>query len=1735
MSELPDLNIVKEGDMYNVVDRETTLAKQALSPAEFVSLYSLSGLIGITGTLLSGTEVAFEVHWGETYDISSVHYYHDSPTSSGISISCGLSSGVEAPIPFVTVSGGSHTGYVGDARFLRVIHSVSHGHVFHSTGLYVGGVRNTQLSFGTVSPAGAATLVGPAPTGYLGLATTEVPVINTYDSPVDIKVSLVPTGSDADQYVYLSTTSSGSYYGLNDHGVFVPATQKITLTSDTLLFSSAEEMRERWTVLEGGMQGRVIPSSDGVSVRTATGYALVYTGDIASTLFGLLSKEAFTGDQSFTIKVKVRVPRVTNYFVHGVEFVFGFSNNMPIPAISYNEGWPCIDERFLDRAGRSGACLSFISPSAVGTSSRYAFLYGDGRLTQFKGSFGQPSMMEYAWDTAGIYTHESFGVITGGSAGSNADWTSEAVFRQLTITWDHVDRVASGYIDGVFIGEHRFVYIPQNGIHIFMLLATNMNSSADLFFKDFEIYTDRLYKQRGLSSTGLLSAAANRSADPGYHGASKLVDFTDTEWLGGYYPQPNDWMEVFTDIPRDIVGVRVTNPGPLAVTNVSGSLTAYPQYLLKTVYFQPSTGSPLFREIPTTAGAASLFRLVDGNTGYPTTLSGVTSVRATFVDMHGPISVYGDPCVAVREFDLIEEYYDPVLINKLPPASGTVPWSAGSFRNLKQPGYDGSLVLDSQAVYEVALVLDTELLVRGVDYDVSNSFVWTSTTGYEHGGEQTIFRSCGCAAEHGSSVAGMWSYSVPASVWRRFGSSRRIKAVYAFWGSGQNVHALLGLINRFKVQFLRPGCSVSDEASWEDIPVISVPYTGASAGYTTYRQFFIDNNDGEFYTNVAFSYRLCPGMPTTAWPLPTDTVLKKDWRWSADTVVGDVYIAGDCDMHLSSSLYLEFDEAVTTEAIRFVIDECLNESRTAPVTAMNLFTLAMFSDVVYGEYTSPVLDTGSNLNTERIVASVRTSATTSGVVYVRSSEQPPVHQHNYNHLFWQPWVIPLKDTVFDVETGIAGISGWTHYLQWPKHGLTVGKRVYIMPTVAGFPPIYYEYSTGDWGVLPVLGPTAENIRASSTIYNHAVLTESGIMYVAVEVGDQNTSRFMRYDFEEDQYGISGWRSLSVNRPPEVTTGGMVSYGEQLYLFGQGGQTVVFDPVSCRWDPTLAPMPLHDLPYRYDFWPLRYKDSVFIFGGSSTYGTPVGFIDRYDISADRWDTVDFFRFFVGGRVYALNVGNLALILSACGGVHAVFDLDTGRVVHDVVPPLSMSNFIHPRYGFAASVAWAYGEEVVAFDDAHILGTGGFGRKTRLVGTPWEHGKIPALYDEQWGVGGVSALPWKPLTVSSETMPQERYVQFKVVLETTASGLEPPAVEKLSVITPQTLARVNPGDSAPVFIKTGVAVTSSYEIYYSGATAFQWKGFGWSLYRVTSADGQTLSSSTRVLETTDSGTYQLSFPHSCVVRYAPSEYVLWGTRARYAYSYPYAAEDPYFPCISGSIFRAASSDGVHWGGDEEIIPVGYQGVYDTAGSYYCSVIGDLLSGYVMWYTGIQLGTGYGRILRSTSTDGVSWTAPTLAIDKDNSHLFGVDAAGVFSPTVVYDASAARFFIWYAAKNSLGASSIVVASSGDGVVWGDFVSVRIPASSYATRSSDFPSVIKDVDTFKMWFVGTDHLFERRLLYTSSQDGVLWATPVLVMSRGLCGTDSDGLGPVSIVNNRALVVPAKYVSGARLKVYNG
>ena len=128
----------------------------------------------------------------------------------------------------------------------------------------------------------------------------------------------------------------------------------------------------------------------------------------------------------------------------------------------------------------------------------------------------------------------------------------------------------------------------------------------------------------------------------------------------------------------------------------------------------------------------------------------------------------------------------------------------------------------------------------------------------------------------------------------------------------------------------------------------------------------------------------------------------------------------------------------------------------------------------------------------------------------------------------------------------------------------------------------------------------------------------------------------------------------------------------------------------------------------------------------------------------------------------------------------------------------------------------------------------------------------------------------------------------------------------------------------------------------------------------------------------------------------------------------------------IFYATSPDGYTWTRQGLVLPMAFEGTYDSVGASFPNVLKD--GGvYKMWYAGYD--NVHYRILYATSSDGQSWTYQNLAIDV-GSNPSDYDYVWAFEPAVVKDANG-MYHIWYSSFNGTH-FCILNATSPDGATW-------------------------------------------------------------------------------------------------------
>ena len=167
-------------------------------------------------------------------------------------------------------------------------------------------------------------------------------------------------------------------------------------------------------------------------------------------------------------------------------------------------------------------------------------------------------------------------------------------------------------------------------------------------------------------------------------------------------------------------------------------------------------------------------------------------------------------------------------------------------------------------------------------------------------------------------------------------------------------------------------------------------------------------------------------------------------------------------------------------------------------------------------------------------------------------------------------------------------------------------------------------------------------------------------------------------------------------------------------------------------------------------------------------------------------------------------------------------------------------------------------------------------------------------------------------------------------------------------------------------------------------------------------------------------------------------------------------------------ATSSDGIVWNkyDGNPVFDVGAPGSWEDRHVLYPTVIKD--GGvYKMWYTGWKSGGGV-KIGYATSNDGIDWTRysgnPVLTWGPSGNW----DDEAVYAAHVLLNGV---YHMWYSGSDGV-EYEIGYATSSDGISWTKHLANPVittgPEGSFDSEGADYPCVVLDGNTYKMWYVG-------------------------------------------------------------------
>ncbi|MBI2437551.1 MAG: hypothetical protein HYV36_01885 [Lentisphaerae bacterium] len=239
----------------------------------------------------------------------------------------------------------------------------------------------------------------------------------------------------------------------------------------------------------------------------------------------------------------------------------------------------------------------------------------------------------------------------------------------------------------------------------------------------------------------------------------------------------------------------------------------------------------------------------------------------------------------------------------------------------------------------------------------------------------------------------------------------------------------------------------------------------------------------------------------------------------------------------------------------------------------------------------------------------------------------------------------------------------------------------------------------------------------------------------------------------------------------------------------------------------------------------------------------------------------------------------------------------------------------------------------------------------------------------------------------------------------------------------------------------------------------------------------------------------------------------------------------------------------------IPLGNAGRGDDYYAIAPTVIKDGAT-YKMWYTGYD--SPNFRIYYATSPDGLTWTKSNnvAAANSDTtstdgriplgSNTKGDDSHAAYN-TVILDGN--TYKMWYSGHDGT-YYRIYYATSSNGLTWTKY-SNAIPANSDTSSSNGcipmgtadtgddngalMPMVIKDGNTYKMWYSGDDGT-NRRTYYATSPDGLTWTKYNNAVPTNSNTTTTDGrlaLGTDGKGDDNYISFPAVIKVGATYKMW--
>lgn len=1741
-------NLLKEGSLNN--SSTTVSGVKLLSPTEVIAL--CNGDVSTPAVLISGSPqfIHLKQEFGEGFDVCHIRYHTDESNPNRILgyYSGNDSEGPPTPLSWFLEFPGIYRAEVNSfVRFVDIVHTVS-GTAAVVNEIEIFGVRNDVLGFGNIS---AQIDHYAALHSTSGTLSAEPNVISLYnDSPYDdvARVAVAPTLSEADRYLFLSTISSGIYYGINGYGFTQPGPNPVRLVDDDML---SENINQQWEVRAPAQAHKVIPTFEGLVFELAVSGPITGTSTAETT--GLYSKEAFTAT-SFTAEVQIRFLGIDNtgFDPTAKDFFFVLTNSFPIPDVGYNGSW------LTDR--RRGASVAGVQMEKPFLSSQPLFPLNLRWVDGSSAADPRAEILDHRWtkgDGSGFFGFTPPGevgeivgpaledfedILLGGQ--ESLDFTDVALWHTWKIVYDAERKQISAYADNIHLGDRSLKIEPFNEA-CRLFIGFHGYGGVKWALRNFKIHRGVVYRQSNLASYaagGVASATISGSQ------VFKVIDESTSSVYVAPAPTANTHVRIDFGNDIDLAYYKIKQHSAESAVSAYGS--SYFADIARQVLVDFGGKKLETHLLPSTSDF--VIRAPFYSEDYPTVISGISYIDFQFVQYDRTNQTNG--ALIIDEIQVFSEVVRDV--GELSMNEREIPWVEGRWVNLRQYGNSTALVLKDRNSIMPSYYPIPEYFLEGVDYGFSSAIPGRQdadkSNEYHFAG--TLFSGpidTGALGDVGADYRQWHSNNQSDNhifIWRYFSEQSNIQSVY--WNSITLRPGYSNVADRFKFQYLAEDGDPNHEEDWINIPPIRTQhlFTGgqnnADSNYKNYKNYLITHTDGEYYTDYFLMPNFGDGFsissPISSLGVPKGLVVPEDY---IDGTLTNVFLGNEVYPSANGGAgYVEFDSPILTRAIRMVVHTCIDSGREEFISGLNgdqgtvrtqfaLRDMFIFRTHGSGSYMSPVIDTGTPQNTERIYVDVKEYDNTSYDVYVRSSPQRPEYQYSPTYEVWESLGDPGNlDISFRLDSG--GFSTPDDRAV-TRQDVTYFIRQENVKTYNHVARLWGEFqaysvsnsSTGssfeddesfDGGVF------SSKVAPDTLVHDNVALVGDRLYIATRTIGDNQIPRFAYFDFNNQE---QGWVLSNDNRPPVSENAAMAADYDRnrLYFFNRDGTVSYYDIASNNWIIESFLMPtfggLREFPAI-----VSYSGRIYIFGGR-VFSNGTTNCSVFDLEKDEFMTVANapYRIECAQAVVVPEEGVIYVfpITFTGSSFRAIMKYHIDSDVWEVCESLMWFRDLTLMQDFVPDYHFYYDGYIYRMDSSFGLS------RAYVKRVEWVQGKMPDFKDNVWGGKTGSSIPWIRVDSFGELMPQERYLQLKVELYS-EDKVNSPVLESVTVVTPQDVFIPSSG-TANIYLKIGVSPEELYQAWYSAdkinTGVEPLLDNDYSIMYTQSSNGKVWQSATVV-----SGTWLINPSSSLlevnmvsspwVIKESTDEYKFWFTKNfknqlgdKNEQIYYKSGTAPY--SLSGEVLSVAKN----------IVP------HSVNGAKHPCVLKESASSYMIWYTGID-SVDKQRIIRASSSDGVSWSGHTVAVNLNN---VPYDINGAYRPCVLKADSLYR--MWYTGVDFQGIERILYTQSFDAVSWEHpQVVIDIASEGELDRwgcSKAF--VLKDTDRYIVYYIGYSGQ-ERYIIRATSPDGLQWFDFLLSIPSGglLDFIDGDGLEDIFVILNKESVVPGSLIEGAQIKLYN-